>query len=168
MVRALTVLVACFGFATTVIADDSHELAHGWIKYFDGDWQRETKIWTNEDGWKEDTVKWTGELVSGGLTLVSRGKGQWGDFSTTMGIDGHSGDFFEYGSAANGNRWRIVFDTIEKDRIRGILRGGLENGQKGEGTVELKRVDENTYTGNWSFKSQNGDEMKGSATNTRR
>ena len=168
MIRALSVSAVCFWFSAVAIANDSHGIAQEWIKYFEGDWQREVKIWTKEDGWKENEVKWSAELVAGGLTLVTRGEGQWGDFSTTLGINGFTGDFFEYGAAANGNRWLTVFDTIEKDRIKGAFRGGLSDGQKGEGTIEIKRVDKNTYSASWSLKTQDGDEIKGNATNIRK
>lgn len=168
MVRVLTVFVAFVVCCGAAFGDDSRDLAQDWIKYFKGEWKGESKIWTEGGGWEEGSGEWSGELVSGGLTLVTRGKGQWGDSSSTMGIEGYTGDFFEYGSAANGNRWRIVFDAIEKDRLRGVLRGGLHDGRKGEGTYEIKRVDAKTYTVSWSFRLPDGDEMKGSGTNTRK
>jgi hypothetical protein len=76
------------------------EVADQWIKYFDGDWKRESKLWTANDGWTEETETWTGELVAGGITNVSKGTSSWGDFMTVFAIEGHSGKLFEYGSAA--------------------------------------------------------------------
>ena len=168
MTRLLATFVVLGLFTGVSLGEEPNELAQDWIKYFDGKWTRESKVWTQEDGWKEETVDWQGELVSGGLTLFSRGKSDWGAFSTAMGIDGFTRDFFEYGSAANGNRWRVTFDVIEKGRIKGELLAGVKDGRKGKGQVEIKRIDDDKYRASWSLEYESGGTMKGEATNTRR
>jgi len=85
-----------------------------------------------------------------------------------MGLNGYSGEFFEYGSAANGNRWRIVFDVIEKDRLQGELRAGAKDGGKGEGRLEIVRVNDDKYTASWSITFEDGTTRKGEVANTRK
>ena len=147
---------------------EASEQSAKWIAYFAGSWQGETRLWTSDDGWTEESVAWTGELVAGDTTYISKGSGNWGDTLTVLGIDGHSGKLFEYGAAANGNRWRIVFETIESKKLAGKLMCAIGDGTKGEGATEIIRTGDDTYELTWYVKLENGKEMKGTAKNRRK
>ncbi|QDV40865.1 hypothetical protein Enr13x_07010 [Stieleria neptunia] len=158
---ALLLSSAFFLFTASMVHAD--ETAEKWMKYFDGDWVRESKLWTTEEGWTEEKATWTGELAAGGLAHISRGKGIWGEFMTILAIEGHSGQFFEYGSAANGYRWRINFTEVSDDTLSGKLLGAT-----GEGEISIKKTGKDSYEAKWEFKRKDGSEMKGTAKNTRK
>jgi hypothetical protein len=164
-------LLAMFVFSVLCLLDkpsEASEESANWIKYFAGSWKVEGKTWTSDDGWTEETVVVTRELLAGDSTIVVKHTGNWGDTVTVLGIEGHSGEFFEYGAAANGNRWRIVFETVESKKLAGKLMARLGDGTKGEGTLEVIRMEDDTYEYSWQLKLENGKEMKGCGTNKRK
>ena len=147
---------------------EASELSAKWIAYFAGSWEVESKTWTSDDGWTEESVVVIGELCAGDSTIIAKRSGNWGDAVIVLGIDGYSGKFFEYGAAANGNRWRIVFETVESKKLVGKLMAALGDGTKGEGATEIIRTGDDTYEYSWQLKLENGKEMKGTGKNRRK
>ena len=164
-------LLAMFVLSVLCLLDkpsEASEESSNWIKYFAGSWKVEGRTWTSGDGWTDEAVVVTRELLAGDSTIVAKHSGNWGDTVAVLGIDGHSGKFFEYGSAANGNRWRIEFGTIESKKLAGKLMARLGDGTKGEGTMEVIRTGDDTYEYSWQLKLENGKEMRGTGKNRRK
>jgi hypothetical protein len=137
-----------------------------WLKYFAGQWVWETRIWTETEGWKSHTEEWSGEVAAEGIANLYKGKTSEG--VKWAGMDSRYGDqLFEQGAASDGASWKITWNVITANRLRGRLVGFGPGGVRGEGNVSIERNDKG-YVAKWELKSEEGSVMKGIETNTQR
>jgi len=168
MVRFTAALLALIVCVCPAPAADTADVAKEWNRYFDGAWERQQKLWSEDEGWSSQTHEWSCESVAGDLTSISKGTSTWGEFVVVNGVDPSTDRLFEYGSAENGTRWRIDWQSVTDDALEGKLHAVVQGESQGEGTVEIVRTSDDEYTSSWTLTTEDGETLKGGATNKRK
>jgi hypothetical protein len=167
MVRLTVASVALMICFCPAPAAEPERVAAEWNRFFDGVWEREQRLWSEDDGWSSETVDWSCESVAGDLTSISKGTSTWGKFVVVNGIEPSTDRLFEYGSAENGTRWRIDWRSVTDDALEGKLLAVIDGKSEGEGSVKIVRMGDDKYTSKWTLTTEDGVTLKGEATNTR-
>ena len=149
------------------VAKRKLEPSKEWLHFFEGDWKRKARIWTEADGWTEATEEWSGKMVNG--AVVSTGQDSNGvEWVAIDGLDGYRDGILEYGNDTSGTNWSITFTEISKKRIAGETKGRLPDGRKAHGKTVIERKGKNAYIAETVVKTPDGDTVKFIGDNTRR
>jgi len=164
-VRCGAVLVV-FSLAMSAQADEATEK---WLKFFEGDWTRQSKVWTGDDGLKEEKVSWTGRLTAGGKALVATTSNSSGETMTAFcGVAPSGSGYFEFGVTSQGVSFTIHCEDANGDTLVCKTQGKLPNGASGKGTMTMSRTSDDSYTTEWKLNLDNGTEVKGIEKNQRK
>ncbi|MCR9292885.1 MAG: hypothetical protein NXI32_09210 [bacterium] len=166
--KSMILGAAVLAFCSTLQAQD---LAKSWIKYFEGNWERESTYTTIRDGEEtveKDELEWTATISAGGMAGYTEGKHQNGTFSSSyMRWDGNAEILTEYGNGSDGWSWSIEFRDVDDKKLEGTITASGPAG-KAAGTIVIKKTSENSYQTDWSMKLYGGGEMTGLELNARK
>ncbi|TWU28783.1 hypothetical protein [Novipirellula artificiosorum] len=154
---AMTALMSSGASAEDAIAQ--------WLKFFQGDWVRESTQWT-EDGKTQNTYQWSGNLVAGGTAFYSTGTCEWGEYSMITGVEAGGEKLFEYASASDGTRWRIVYEVKDDKTLVGKFDFADVADPNNNGNVTITKTSDDSYLCKWNF-TADGVSSNGVEKNTR-